>query len=98
MEEAANVVVLVVRRKKTLDFSLVERERGERDGPAEFTGLRTIVANQFAQRHVRNASRSFRAHEILLAKSARREEVLLDKVIGRGSQKKSQSLRRMQPP
>ncbi|HKW61113.1 MAG TPA: hypothetical protein VJN89_01095 [Candidatus Acidoferrum sp.] len=70
MEEAADVVVLIVGRKKPLDFGVVERERGERDGPAEFTGLGTIVANQFAQRHDGSASRSFSAHEILLDKLA----------------------------
>ena len=39
MEETADVIVLIVRGKKTFDFAKVERERRERDGPAEFAGL-----------------------------------------------------------
>src|SRR5690242_10818242 len=71
MEEAADVVVLVVGGKQALDFGVAERECGERDGPAKFAGLGTIVAHQFAQRHDGSASR-FSAHGILLGKGCSR--------------------------
>jgi hypothetical protein len=62
MEEAADVIVLVVAGEEALGFSGRELESGESDGLAEFTSERAVAADQFGERHHGCASRSFRGH------------------------------------
>jgi hypothetical protein len=61
MEEAADVVVLVKRRKKTLGFVRRELKRGERDRLAELTGQGEVEVDKLAESHGDGAAR-FCAH------------------------------------
>jgi hypothetical protein len=66
MEEAANVVILVVAGEEAFGFLRGEAEDGERDGLAEIGCVATVQADKFAQGHERSAASGFGAHGILL--------------------------------
>src|SRR5215469_9318330 len=68
-EKTADVVILLVSRKKTLGFRGREGERGKGDRLAKFTGMQTVGAHEFAEGHDGSASGSFGAHGFSLAES-----------------------------
>jgi hypothetical protein len=67
MEEAADVIVLVVGGEKTLGFGRRKLECGKRDRLTEVIGESTIQVDEFAQRHHRGAASGFGAHGDLLS-------------------------------
>ncbi len=68
VEEAADVVVLIVSGKEELGLGGGEMERRKRDGLAKIASMCTVEANEFAERHDRSAASSFSAHGFLLGK------------------------------
>jgi hypothetical protein len=68
MEEAADVVVLVIAGEEALGFLRGEAEDRESYGFAEVLSVSTIQADKFAQGHERSAASGFGAHGILLGK------------------------------
>jgi hypothetical protein len=68
MEEAADVVVLVIAGEEAFGFLEGEAEGGERDGLAEVGGVGAVEADEFAQWHERSAASGFGAQGILLGK------------------------------
>jgi hypothetical protein len=77
MEEAADVVVLVIAGEEAFGFLEGEAEGGEGDGLAEVGGVGAVEADEFAQGHERSAASGFGAQGILRVKStagSRRKE------------------------
>jgi hypothetical protein len=68
MEEAADVVILVIAGEEAFGFPRSEAEVGERDGLAEVGGVGAVEADEFAQGHERRAASGFGAQGILLGK------------------------------
>jgi hypothetical protein len=66
MEEAADVVVLVIAGEEAFGFLEGEAEGGEKDGLAEVGGVGAVEADEFAQGHERSG---FGAQGILRVKS-----------------------------
>jgi len=62
MEEAADVVVLVVAGKKAFGFTGIKMKGRERHRTSEFTGKSAIAANQIAQRHHGSSASGFGGH------------------------------------
>src|SRR5437667_1863878 len=67
-KKTADVVILLVSRKKTLGFGGRESEGGKCDRPAKFTGMQTVGAHEFAEGHEGSASGGFGAHGFLLGR------------------------------
>jgi hypothetical protein len=65
MEEAADVVVLVIAGEEAFGFLEGEAEGGERDGLAEVGGVGAVEADEFVQGHERSAASGFGAHGVL---------------------------------
>jgi hypothetical protein len=65
MEEAADVVVLVVAGEEALGFLGRKAEDRKSNGLAEIGGVGTVEADEFAQGHERSAASGFGAHGIL---------------------------------
>jgi hypothetical protein len=65
MEEAADVVVLIVAGEEAFRFGLRKAQRGERDGLAKIANARAIEFDKFAERHHWSAASGFSAHGIL---------------------------------
>src|SRR5580693_6911239 len=63
MEEAADVIILVVGRKKTFRFGRRELERGKRDKLAELPGQGEVQVNKLAKGHGNSAANGFGAHK-----------------------------------
>jgi len=59
MEKPADVVILIVGRKKTLRFGRRELERGERYTLAELAGQREVQVNKLAKCHGNRAATGF---------------------------------------
>src|SRR6266481_1357832 len=62
MEEAADVVVLIVAGEKAFGFGEAELKGCERHGTSEFTSESAIAANQIPQRHHGSSASGFRGH------------------------------------
>lgn len=69
VEEAADMVVLVIAGEETFGFLEGEAEGGERDGLAEVGGVGAVEADEFAQGHERSAASGFGAQGVLRVKS-----------------------------
>jgi hypothetical protein len=69
MEEAADMVVLVIAGEEAFGFLEGEAEGGERDGLAEVGGVGAVEADEFAQGHERSVASGFGAQGILRVKS-----------------------------
>jgi hypothetical protein len=67
MEEAADVVILVVAGEEALRFGDGKAKGGQGDGDSEFAGVEAVQADKFAQRHHRSAASGFSAHGVLLS-------------------------------
>jgi hypothetical protein len=68
MEEAADVVVLVIAGEEAFGFLKGEAEGGERDGLAKVGGVGAVETDEFAQGHERSAASGFGAYGVLLGK------------------------------
>jgi hypothetical protein len=73
VEEAADVVVLVVAGEEPLGFGGGQREGGERGGLAEFAGQGAVLGDQFLQGHHRSAAR-FSSHGPSVTPGGREEK------------------------
>jgi hypothetical protein len=62
MEEAANVIVLIVRRKKSHGFCRRELKRRQRHWAAELAGEREVQVNQLAKSHTDSSASRFGTH------------------------------------
>jgi hypothetical protein len=69
LEEAADVIVLVVSGKDLFGFVGRKAESGKSYGLAKFTGVQEVETNEFAQRHDGSAASAFGADDILLRPS-----------------------------
>jgi hypothetical protein len=65
MEEAANVIVLIVRRKEPRGFGRRELKRRQRHWAAELAGECEIQVNQLAKSHTNRSASRFGAHSWL---------------------------------
>ena len=73
MKEAADVVILVVGRKKAFRFGRRELERGKRDTLAELAGQGEVQVNKLAECHGNGAANEFGAHNWLRSSVLRPE-------------------------
>jgi len=62
MEEAGDVIVLVVAGEKALSFGVGEGEGGEGDGSAEVACGGQVAIDEFAERHHGSAASGFGGH------------------------------------
>ena len=67
MEEAADVVVLVVAGEEALGLWDCEAKDGESDQFAEIVGVGAVQPDEFAQGHEGSAARGFGARGVLLS-------------------------------
>ena len=74
LEEATDVVVLVVAGEEAFGFGGRKAEVGECNGFAEGSGVLQVEANEFAQGHEGSAASGFGADRLLLRLSVLRAE------------------------
>jgi hypothetical protein len=74
MEEAADVVVLVITGEQAFGFLGGEAKDGQSNWLAEIPGVGAVQPDEFAQGHEGSAARGFGAHAGLLGKVYRSEK------------------------